>query len=53
MTNEKGVNMDDQASSVEKRAKALLSEFVLDNDAERAHRRKIDLSWSSSGRSMP
>ncbi|MFD7011073.1 hypothetical protein [Rhodococcus jostii] len=53
MTNEKGVNMDDQASSVEKRAKALLSEFVLDNDAEEAHRRKVDLSWSSSGRSMP
>ncbi|MDF3309476.1 hypothetical protein ACWEK5_19300 [Rhodococcus koreensis] len=53
MTNEKGVNMDDQASSVEKRAKALLSEFVLDNDAEGAHRRKVDLSWSSSGRSMP
>ena len=53
MTNEKGVNMDDQASSVEKRAKALLSEFVLDNDAEGAHRRKVDLSWSSSGRSLP
>ena len=53
MTNEKGVNMDDQASSVEKRAKALLSEFVLDDHAESSHRRKVDLSWSSSGRSLP
>jgi hypothetical protein len=53
MTNEKEMNMDNEASSVEKRAKALLSEFVLDNNAEGAHRRKVDLSWSSSGRSLP
>ena len=53
MTNEKGMNMDNEASFVEQRAKALLSEFVLDDHAESSHRRKVDLSWSSSGRSMP
>lgn len=53
MTDEKDMNMDNEASSVETRAKVLLSEFVLEDHAAGAHRRKIDLSWSSAGRSLP